>query len=79
MRFIRTGAPIEVSSWEYEDMPVFDRYGNIRRWEKVMVPREYKELPYEPPQAEPIDWNDTVPFGVDVKKELEEIRRMRCK
>ena len=74
---IRTGMPIKVTSWDWEDKPVYDRYGNIRYYQKVRVPREYKELPYEQPTEEVIDWNDTVPFGVDVKKELEEIRRVR--
>jgi len=60
---IRTGTPIEVTSWDWEERPVYDRYGNIRYYQRVRVPREYRELEYEQPEAgEPIDWNDTVEF-----------------
>ena len=68
---------LEVTSWGWEDKPVYDRAGNIRYYQKTRVPREYKHLEYEQSTDKVMDWNDTVPFGVDVKKELEEIRRMK--
>jgi len=54
----RTGTPIEVSTWDWEERPVYDRYGNIRHYQRVRVPREYRELEYEQPEAEPLgdDW-----------------------
>jgi len=59
----RTGTPIKVTSWDWEERPVYDRHGvHIRYYAKVRVPREYRELEYEQPEEEPIDWNDTVEF-----------------
>ena len=49
---IRTGTPIEVSTWDWEERPVYDRYGNIRHYQRVRVPREYRELEYEQPVGE---------------------------
>ena len=60
---IRTGTPIEVTSWDWEDVPVYDRHGvHIRYYAKVRVPREYKEIPYEQPVAEPIEDEEWVEF-----------------
>jgi len=47
---------LEVTSWEWEDVPVYDRHGNIRYYQKTRVPREYKHVPFELPEPTEDDY-----------------------